>query len=584
MVLLVVLVVRQFLVEAFKIPSGSMEPALLGNPYNGDRVLSWKPSVKWMSPSRWSVVVFEKEPRTEREIMANEGSANYIKRMVGLPGETVVIAGGDIFTSKAGPDATDFRIERKPPALQESLWHTVYEDDLSGTWKVPGWEVEPAQCGLVLHGGAIHGSSGEELWARLARCHYDDDGGVVTNLYVRRAKVRVVCPACARAALEETNVTAPDAADPRLAGFDVNVRTGRTRVKCPVCGGEVNLLTDDAFAGLARSFACPSCLRPLAGRIADLASGGCPHCGGDVVEAANAAFCPEKGDLFGTGPRLVKCPGCGAAEVVTRREAPGRKCPACGAELVAVRAFADNPSGRYPASREDEVPVSDLRLSFTVEPEALDGWVLAEIALGGERCLAEVPLARELGGEALVRGPRGLSAKGVIPDDAFAAWKTTAVSLAHVDQTVVLDVGGREVVRARYESPWQDRIGSAAAGEGRRRANGVRLGLRAARARLSRPRVERDIHYLSRGSPPFVQFYDAERARWLDVPPSAPMGRPDASAPAVRVVLGGSDYMMIGDNSPSSYDSRNWGPVGARSLVGRALLRFWPPHRMGLLR
>jgi signal peptidase I len=44
-------------------------------------------------------------------------------------------------------------------------------------------------------------------------------------------------------------------------------------------------------------------------------------------------------------------------------------------------------------------------------------------------------------------------------------------------------------------------------------------------------------------------------------------------------------YMAMGDNSPHSFDSRNWGPVPERNLVGPAFVVYWPfrPH-WGLIR
>jgi len=43
-----------------------------------------------------------------------------------------------------------------------------------------------------------------------------------------------------------------------------------------------------------------------------------------------------------------------------------------------------------------------------------------------------------------------------------------------------------------------------------------------------------------------------------------------------EVALGADEYYACGDNSPSSYDSRYWGPVPAKNLVGVAGGVFWP--------
>ena len=52
-----------------------------------------------------------------------------------------------------------------------------------------------------------------------------------------------------------------------------------------------------------------------------------------------------------------------------------------------------------------------------------------------------------------------------------------------------------------------------------------------------------------------------------------------------EVKLGPDEYYACGDNSPSSYDSRYWGPVPAKNLVGIAGGVFWPffSHRWGTI-
>ena len=152
-------VLRAFLVEAFVIPTGSMATTLYGancrlmcdncglrhevgtsggiyNPAKcpncgnlteidescdmagGDRILVMKYVYHFIEPRPWDVVVF-KNPQNNRE--------NYIKRLIGVPGESIQIIDGDIFARS--DDDHIWKIRRKPEYAQESLWILLHDND-----------------------------------------------------------------------------------------------------------------------------------------------------------------------------------------------------------------------------------------------------------------------------------------------------------------------------------------------------------------------------------------------------------------------------------------------------------------------
>lgn len=44
-----------------------------------------------------------------------------------------------------------------------------------------------------------------------------------------------------------------------------------------------------------------------------------------------------------------------------------------------------------------------------------------------------------------------------------------------------------------------------------------------------------------------------------------------------------NSYLMLGDNRNNSCDSHMWGFVPKDRIIGRAVVRFWPPNRLGEL-
>lgn len=90
--LIVTLFLRTFVVQAFQIPSVSMEPSLLV----GDRLLVDK-LVYSPSLSAWEDALFGKRAVARGDVVVfkapSDPSRNFVKRVVALPGETVEVRG-----------------------------------------------------------------------------------------------------------------------------------------------------------------------------------------------------------------------------------------------------------------------------------------------------------------------------------------------------------------------------------------------------------------------------------------------------------------------------------------------------------
>jgi len=55
------------------------------------------------------------------------------------------------------------------------------------------------------------------------------------------------------------------------------------------------------------------------------------------------------------------------------------------------------------------------------------------------------------------------------------------------------------------------------------------------------------------------------------------------SKPTDEVVLGPDEYFVLGDNTRNSRDSRYWGAVPRKNIIGRATRIYWPLTRINAL-
>jgi signal peptidase I len=99
------------------------------NSFSGDRIIVSKFAYELGSPQRWDVIVFKYPERAQQ---------NFIKRLIGLPGETITISGGNIYVQSPGGDVA--QIARKPDDKLLAMLQVVHDADYpSEKLRQAGW-------------------------------------------------------------------------------------------------------------------------------------------------------------------------------------------------------------------------------------------------------------------------------------------------------------------------------------------------------------------------------------------------------------------------------------------------------------
>jgi signal peptidase I len=109
------LFLKHFVIEAYKIPTGSMQPTLIGDEGARvkDRILVDKLSFAVREPRRWEVAVFR---------YPLDRSKSFVKRIAGVGPEELRIEHGDLWRRDAGGE---WRIVRRPDAVMREQWRRL---------------------------------------------------------------------------------------------------------------------------------------------------------------------------------------------------------------------------------------------------------------------------------------------------------------------------------------------------------------------------------------------------------------------------------------------------------------------------
>jgi signal peptidase I len=124
-----VLAIKAWVVNPYRIPSSSMEPTLhCAQPASecqarfSDRVLANRFIYHFRDPHRQEIVVFKTPPAAE-QCEDGAGGQTFVKRIIGLPGDTIEERRGRIFVNGA--------------KLDEPYIPSTERDTNSGKWQVP---------------------------------------------------------------------------------------------------------------------------------------------------------------------------------------------------------------------------------------------------------------------------------------------------------------------------------------------------------------------------------------------------------------------------------------------------------------
>ena len=175
--ILAAVLLKWFCIEAYQIPTSSMQPTLMGSNEAGvyDRILVNKLIQTFREPQRWDITVF-KYPLQKNQ--------NYVKRIVGMPNDRLTIAGGNVYQVEGSGASAKYTPLRKPDDLQDAMWKNVYplRRDARSETKALGqvWGASPSRAANETATGFTLDAGGKQ-----ARLYFRDetDGGMIDAVW-----------------------------------------------------------------------------------------------------------------------------------------------------------------------------------------------------------------------------------------------------------------------------------------------------------------------------------------------------------------------------------------------------------------
>ena len=212
--------------------------------------------------------------------------------------------------------------------------------------------------------------------------------------------------------------------------------------------------------------------------------------------------------------------------------------------------------------------VGDLKIDLKLNVEAF-GSMRLECGNNLRRAVWDIPG----GGEKDADGSNGMENYVQSKTDALAPGEHT-LSLAYVDATVIAVLDGEEIERRELDvQPVTETASNKSTTVAKITFTGVK-------GRVPSLNLSRDLFYTSKLQASDKAYDDS---RMYDRAKHEGHHYDEETGNLVMNVKEG-EYLMMGDNSPSSSDGRVWGFVPRERLMGRAWIVGWPLSRFKVIR
>jgi signal peptidase I len=272
------------------------------------------------------------------------------------------------------------------------------------------------------------------------------------------------------------------------------------------------------------------------------------------------AWAAEKDHSFRIEPRVGQTPAWLHYRNIRRDSPPGRDGKPMPELITDIMGYN---SASAPSGVPSHNWVGDLMLEFDVTVDQPTGKLVLELCKGVDRFQARWDL--DTGICTLVRRGEGATEELAHAATALKGTGTHRVRFANVDERLLVWVDRSLPFGdgAVYKPPRER--GPTAEND----LQPASIGADGAGVRVAHLKLWRDTYYTLTPSEPDARLSGDEWAR------------PDAwgqlrSLPAKTMYVQPGHYLCMGDNSPASSDSRVWGAVPERLLLGRALFVYYP--------